>query len=69
MAEFLKTHEEIRRWLDEEWGKALQDHDPEPDDEIDALANANVNSIRYALVTQILGKIVSKKKDYPWVSL
>ena len=47
----------VRQWLDEEWDKALAEDSAVLDDEIDRVANSTVVSIRYALVTQILGKI------------
>ena len=48
------TNEEAHRWLDQEWAIALERQSP-PDPEIDSLADSRVVSIRYALVTQLLG--------------
>lgn len=55
--------EEARRWLDKEWTSAIEDGVAEPDPAIDALANSSVVSIRYALVTQILGKIADPSRS------
>ncbi len=54
---------EVREWLDAEWNDAIHAADTEPDPEIDALANSKVNSIRYALVTQMLGKIADPNRS------
>lgn len=56
-------NEEVRQWLDEEWNKALEASDTEPDPDVDALANSNIISIRYALVTQMLGKIADPSRS------
>lgn len=50
-------HEQARRWLDVEWSRILDEAPSEPDPEVDALVDSKVGSIRYAVVTQILGKI------------
>ncbi len=65
MARLPLTNDEIREWLDEEWSSALQvGHErPDLDPEVDALANSNVVSIRYALVTQMLGKIADPARS------
>ena len=53
----------VRQWLDEEWKKALAEDSTDPDDEIDPLVNSTVVSIRYALVSQILGKIADPRRS------
>ncbi len=58
-----------RKWLDEEWSKALAANDAQPDPEIDNLANAKSVSIRYALVTQLLGKIADPARSLYAVQL
>ncbi|MGI9311054.1 MAG: restriction endonuclease, SacI family [bacterium] len=54
---------EIRQWLNAEWAVALDDGDSSPDPDIDALVNSDVVSIRYALVTQLLGKIADSSRN------
>ena len=50
---------EARLCLDEEWAKALEENDVS----IDRLANSAVVAVRYALVTQPLGKIADSQRD------
>jgi len=52
-----------RKWLDEEWAEALEANEAQPDPEIDSLANSGQVSIRYALVTQLLGKIADPRRS------
>lgn len=54
---------QVREWLDSEWNAAMQSPSSDPDPEIDALANSKVNSIRYALITQLLGKIADPRRS------
>ena len=60
---------EARRWLDREWTEAMAASEAEPDLEIDKLANSNGVAIRYALVTQLLGKIANPGRDLRIVQL
>lgn len=48
---------EARSWLDAEWKAALAVADQDPDADVDRVVNSKVNSVRYAVVTQLLGKI------------
>ncbi len=48
-------------WLADVWNVAR--HDGAPDPEIDSLINSPVVSIRYALITQLLGKIADPSRD------
>ena len=50
-------HREVREWLDAAWNEAVHESVTDPGPEVDALVNSDVSSIRYALVTQMLGKI------------
>ncbi len=52
-----------REWLDAEWRTVLATADPTPDPEIDRLVNSKVTSIRYALITQIVGKIADPSRS------
>lgn len=63
MEQLLMTNEETRQWLDEKWTDALDSDVADPDPEIDVLTDSSVNSIRYALVTQMLGKIADPKRS------
>ena len=54
---------EVRHWLDNEWATAIATNDTDEDPTIDRLANSRVVSIRYALVTQILGKIADSGRS------
>lgn len=54
---------EAREWLDAKWAKAVAENAMTPDERIDALANSKTVSIRYALVTQILGKIADPLRN------
>ena len=61
--------EGARAWLDGEWAVALEAGDDEPDAEIDRLANSKGVAVRYALVTQLLGKIADPARDLRSVQL
>ena len=55
--------------LAKEWSRALQESAPGPDHQVDELANSKVKSIRYALLTQILGKIASPGRSVMAIQL
>lgn len=48
---------EARAWLDAEWEATLSASDREPDAGVDQVIDSKVQSVRYAAVTQLLGKI------------
>ena len=48
--------ENVRLWLDAQW-REIRDHPGEPDPNIDRFVNSKIVSLRYAFVTQLLGKI------------
>ena len=52
---------EARSWLDGQWARAR--HDGPDDPAVDKLVNSGVVSIRYALITQLLGKIADPSRD------
>ena len=54
---------ETRLWLDSEWRSVQCAQNAEPDPEVDRLVNSNVVSIRYAVITQLLGKIADSKRS------
>ena len=50
-------------WLRALWLEALADDNPAIDDGINELINCNVVSVRYALLTQLLGKLADHGRD------
>ncbi len=48
--------EQVRAWVDTEWQRVLEEAEGEPDPDIDRFVNSNIVSLRYAFVTQLLGK-------------
>lgn len=54
---------EIRQWLDMEWEKALANPSGTPDPAIDRFIDSSVVSIRYAFVTQLLGKVADPTRS------
>ena len=56
------TNEEARRWLDKEWQQVLAEEDQPPDPQIDQFVNSSIVSIRYACMTQLLGKIADPSR-------
>ena len=57
------NHAQTRAWLDAEWRKALDEQFHDPDPEIDRFTNSNSVAIRYAFVTQMLGKIADNTRS------
>ncbi len=53
---------EARSLLDAEWQIALAKSDQNPDAKIDSIVNSRVQSVRYAVVTQLLGKIADPNR-------
>ena len=56
-------HSEEQSKLNKAWKRALKSGGDDSDDEVDRLVNSSVLSIRYALVTQLLGKIVNHDRS------
>lgn len=54
---------EIRTWLDEQWQRVLQEDGVEIDPEINHFVDSHVASIRFAIFTQLLGKIADPRRD------
>lgn len=52
-----------RKWLDSEWEKVLRAVESSPDPEMDRLVDSSVVSIRYAVMTQMLGKIADSSRS------
>lgn len=61
------NNSESRAWLDAAWEQALAENAASPatipDGQIDELVNSGVSSIRYALITQLLGKIADPERS------
>ena len=51
-----------RAWLDAEWEAVLSASNETPDAKIDRVANSKVQSVRYAAMTQLLGKILDQDR-------
>ena len=58
---------EAREWLDAAWDRALESGTTEPDGAIDRFVNSKVTSIRYTVITQLLGKIADSNRSLLWV--
>lgn len=58
-----KLNQQTREWLNREWRAAQRQRDPTPDDEIDKLVRFRVQSIRYALFTQVLGCVEDRRRS------
>ena len=52
-----------RKWLDSEWEAVLRAAESAPDPEMDRLVDSSVVSIRYAVITQMLGKIADSSRS------
>ncbi len=52
-----------REWLDAKWREALDDEGHEAYPEVDQITNSSVKSIRYAIFTQLLGKIADPNRN------
>jgi len=60
------NNSEARAWLDAEWSKALEKNAAQVgdiDEQLDRLVNSRVSSVRYALITQLLGKLTDPKRS------
>ena len=55
--------DEAGEWLNEQWRRTLEDPAEEIDPAIDRFVNARITSIRFAIVTQLLGKIADPQRD------
>lgn len=55
--------QEVRQWLDMEWQNVLAEESSNPDPEIDRFVNSKFVSLRYAFVTQLLGKIADHSRS------
>ena len=55
--------DEAAAWLNDQWQRALAGPAAEIDPAIDRFVNVDVISIRFAIVTQLLGKIADPRRD------
>ncbi len=56
-------HSKARAWLDDVWAKVLESASDQTDSVVDRLVNSKILSIRYAILTQILGKIADEHRS------
>lgn len=54
---------DITSWLNDAWERAINVADANPDPIVDEIVNSRVQSIRYAVITQILGRIANPKRS------
>ena len=57
------NEEELTHWLDTQWEQTLNTYENEPDEETDRFVDSSVLSIRYAVLTQLLGKFSDPTRD------
>ena len=57
------TEAELSEWLDAQWEHVLAAYESESDEEIDRFIDSSVLSIRYAFLTQLLGKHADPTRD------
>ena len=57
------TEQELKCWLENQWDQVLSARASDPDQEIDCFVNSSVASIRYAILTQLLGKHAEPTRD------
>lgn len=57
------NHESLARWLRERWDLVSEQAGPDKDPEVDRLIDSSVKSIRYAVLTQLLGKLADPSRD------
>ena len=64
MAELQRMNDdELTEWLERRWGLTLANTNAEKDPDVDRLVNSATVSIRYAFVTQLLGKFAQPDRD------
>lgn len=54
---------QLTQWLDTRWASILKEDAGDADVEVDSLVHSPVASIRYAIVTQLLGKFADQSRD------
>lgn len=57
------TPTEAAHWLAQQWKHVLGGHLDDPDDAIDRFVHSHVTSIRFAVITQLLGKVAVPSRD------
>lgn len=53
---------EAREWLEAEWERVLEEGASDPDPEIDRFVNSKTVALRYAFVTQLLGRVTDERR-------
>jgi len=57
------SNDEANEWLLNAWKKIIGNMTKDPDPDIDVLVNSSAVSIRYAIITQLLGKFADHRRD------
>ncbi len=57
------NEQELTCWLENQWEQVLSAYESDPDQEIDRFIDSSVVSIRYAILTQLLGKLADPTRD------
>ena len=57
------NEQELASWLEDKWEQVLSTYKSDPDHEIDRFIDSSVLSIRYATLTQLLGKHADPTRD------
>ena len=57
------NEQELKCWLENRWEEVISSFVSHPDEEIDRFINSTVLSIRYAILTQLLGKLADPSRD------
>ncbi len=57
------NEEELTLWLEDQWEQILSTYESDPDQEIDRFVDSSIVSIRYAILTQLLGKHAEPTRD------
>lgn len=57
------NNDALSRWLQERWCRVSNEAEQKDDPELDRLVNSRVKSIRYAALTQLLGKLADPSRD------
>lgn len=54
---------DLTLWLEKQWEQVLSAYESDPDQEVDRFIDSPVASIRYATLTQLLGKVSDPTRD------
>lgn len=57
------NEQELTLWLDNQWEQVLSTYQSDPDQDLDRFIDSSIVSIRYAILTQLLGKHADPARD------